>query len=177
MSTAASPSLCIAIIGNSGSGKSGLAAKAGSALKLPFYDLDRLHWQEDGRKRDEAEARLLVARHANTSDWIIEGVYGWLVETALPRAKVLIWLDLPWAECREGLLRRGAQHGETENDQAALLAWAGEYWTRTTSSSFAGHLQLYETFGGGKIRLRRRADVSTMPLQTIVRLARETGAL
>ncbi|MBP2565742.1 topology modulation protein [compost metagenome] len=176
MSITASPSLRIAIIGNSRSGKSSLAAKAGSALKLPFYDLDRLHWEEDGRKRDEAEARLLVARHANTSDWIIEGVYGWLVETALPRAKVLIWLDLPWAECREGLLRRGAQHGETESDQAALLAWAGDYWTRTTSSSFAGHLQLYETFGGGKIRLQRRADVSTMPLQTIGRLASETGA-
>jgi len=37
-------------------------------------------------------------------------------------------------------------------------------------------LQLYETFGGGKIRFQRRADVSTMPLQTIGRLASETGA-
>lgn len=167
MSTVDNPSLRIAIIGNSGSGKSSLAAKAGSALKLPVYDLDHLHWLEDGRKRDEAEARLLVTQYANTSDWIIEGVYGWLVETALPRAKMLIWLDLPWKECREGLLRRGTQHGETESDQAALLAWAGEYWTRTTSSSFAGHLQLYETFDGGKIRLQTRADASVLSPQTL----------
>ncbi|MGQ2918089.1 MULTISPECIES: AAA family ATPase [Rhizobium] len=176
MSTAESPSLRIAIIGNSGSGKSSLAAKAGSALKLPVYDLDHLHWDVDGHERDEAEARLLVAQHASTSDWIIEGVYGWLVETALPRTKTLVWLDLPWTECREGLLRRGGQHGETESDQAALLAWAGDYWTRTTSSSFAGHLQLYDSFEGGKIRLQTRADVTALPLQTIIRLASETDA-
>lgn len=177
MSTVDSPSLRIAIIGNSGSGKSSLAAKTGSALKLPVYDLDHLHWQEDGRKRDEAEARLLVTRRANTSDWIIEGVYGWLAEIALPRAKVLIWLDLPWAECSEGLLRRGAQHGETESDQAALLVWAGEYWTRTTSSSFAGHLRLYETFGGGKIRIQTRADVSALSSQTLKHLTSDNDAL
>jgi len=29
--------------------------------------------------------------------WIIEGVYGWLAEVALPRATALIWLDLPWS--------------------------------------------------------------------------------
>ncbi|HBT68885.1 MAG TPA: hypothetical protein DEB63_12425, partial [Agrobacterium sp.] len=70
----------------------------------------------------------------------------------------------------------GGQHGETESDQAALLAWAGDYWTRTTSSSFAGHLQLYDSFEGGKIRLQTRADVTALPLQTIIRLASETDA-
>ncbi|MCZ4432429.1 AAA family ATPase [Agrobacterium sp. SOY23] len=176
MSAADASSLRIAIIGNSGSGKSSLASKFGSALKLPVYDLDHLHWQEDGRKRDEEEARLLATGHANTSDWIIEGVYGWLVETALPKANALIWLDLPWAECHDGLLRRGTQHGETESDQAALLAWAGDYWTRTTSSSFAGHLQLYEAFGGGKIRLKTRAEAAALSPQAIKRLANEAGA-
>ena len=81
MSTAGSLSLRVAIIGNSGSGKSSLAVKAGSALKLPICDLDHLHWHEDGRKRDEVEAKLLAMQYASTDDWIIEGVYGWLVET------------------------------------------------------------------------------------------------
>lgn len=175
MSTVDNPSVRIAVIGNSGSGKSSLAARAGSELKLQVYDLDHVHWQEDGLKRDEADARLLVTQHASTSDWIIEGVYGWLAEAALPRAKALIWLDLPWAECRDGLLRRGVQHGETEGDQAALLTWAGEYWTRTTSSSFAGHLKLYETFSGGKIRLQTRADVAALAPLTIGRLASKTA--
>lgn len=175
MSTADNPSLRIAIIGNSGSGKSSLASKIGSALTLPVYDLDHLHWLEEGGKRDEAEARFLATRHAITSEWIIEGVYGWLVEAVLHRAKVLVWLDLPWSECHDGLLRRGAQHGETESDQAALQAWAGEYWTRTTSSSFTGHLQLYEAFDGGKIRLQTRADVAALSPQTIGRLANESS--
>ncbi|CAN7239559.1 hypothetical protein LJR011_000809 [Agrobacterium tumefaciens] len=64
MSTRDATALRIAIIGNSGSGKSSLAAKAGSGLKLPVYDLDLLHWHADGRKREEAEAKILVAEHA-----------------------------------------------------------------------------------------------------------------
>ncbi|MEJ1174581.1 AAA family ATPase [Agrobacterium sp. CMT1] len=175
MSTAGSLSLRVAIIGNSGSGKSSLAVKAGSALKLPICDLDHLHWHEDGRKRDEVEAKLLAMQYASTDDWIIEGVYGWLVETTLHRANVLIWLDLPWAECHDGLLRRGAQHGETESDQAALLAWARDYWTRATSSSFAGHLHLYEAFDGCKIRLQTRAEVAELSPQKIERLANEAS--
>lgn len=176
MSTPDGTSLRIVIIGNSGSGKSSLAARAGSTLKLPVYDLDLLHWHEGGRKRDETEARRLAIQHASTSNWIIEGVYGWLAEAALPRAKTLVWLDLPWMECQDGLRRRGAQHGEAESDQAALLAWAGDYWTRTTSSSFAGHLQLYETFSGSKIRLQTRMEVAQLPLQAIKRLASDNDA-
>ncbi len=169
-------SLRIVVMGNSGSGKSSLAARVGPALHLPIYDLDHFHWQEEGGKRDEAEATTLVRQRAETSDWIIEGVYGRLIETALPRTNVLIWLDLPWWECREGLLSRGTQHGETESDHAALLAWAAEYWTRTTSSSYAGHLRLFETFAGGKIRLQTRADLPAVSVQTMRHLANEAAA-
>jgi hypothetical protein len=37
----------------------------------------------------------MVADATAESKWIIEGVYGWLAELALPRATSLIWLDLP----------------------------------------------------------------------------------
>jgi adenylate kinase family enzyme len=147
------------IIGNGGSGKSTLAERVGAALLLPNHDLDHLHWHTDGRKRGEAEAMALVADVAAGPAWIIEGVYGWLAEVALVRATALVWLDLPWAECQEGLLRRGLRRGMTPSDQDALLAWARAYWTRTSPSSFTGHERLYNAFGGYKWHLRSRAEL------------------
>jgi len=149
----------LVIIGNSGSGKSTLAERVGGALSLPVHDLDLLHWRADGSKREENEAKSLVADIAAGPAWVIEGVYGWLAEVALERATALIWLDLSWTECREGLLQRGLRRGMTPTDQGALLGWSGAYWTRTTPSSFVGHAQLYRFFSGHKARLRTRADM------------------
>ena len=101
------PALHWIIIGNSGSGKSTLAERVGVALHLPVHDLDFVHWHADGRKRDETDAKVRVARIAAGDGWVIEGVYGWLAEVALPRADTLIWLDLSWDDCRAGLLARG----------------------------------------------------------------------
>ena len=53
-----------AVIGNSGSGKSTLAERLGTDLHLPVFDLDRVHWHRDGRKRDENDAKRRVAELA-----------------------------------------------------------------------------------------------------------------
>ena len=58
-------------------------------------------------KRDETLATAMVVEIAGKPRWIIEGVYGWLAAAALPFATSLIWLDLPWSMCSEGLSRRG----------------------------------------------------------------------
>lgn len=154
------PSARWIVVGNSGSGKSTLAERLGKARHLPVYDLDLIHWYPDGRKRDEADAKARVAEIAATEAWIIEGVYGWLAQVALVRATLLVWLDLPWDECRNGLLARGLRRGMTPNDQKELLAWAGDYWVRTTSSSVTGHERLYRAFAGDKAHLRTRDDVT-----------------
>ena len=153
------------IIGNSGTGKSTLAEHVGMALHLPIYDLDLIHWHQGGRKRDEAEAKASVADIARTGAWVIEGVYGWLTGVALPQADALIWLDLPWDECRSGLLARGLRRGMTPDDQDALLVWAQGYWTRTTSSSFVGHELLYREFTRPKAHLRTREEVAACVLR------------
>ena len=69
-------------------------------------------------------ARQKVADLAATRRWVIEGVYGWLAEVAVPRATALMWLDVSWDVCREGLLARGLHCGGTEADFAELLRWA-----------------------------------------------------
>ena len=146
----------IVIIGNSGSGKSTLARELGARMGVSAIDLDRIHWRDQvGGQRDEAEAKNMVRAAAGEPRWIIEGVYGWLAEVALPRATSLIWLDLPWSLCRAGLDARGPWRGATPDEHATFLRWA-EDWRRETSTSFNGHLTLFEGFDGFKRRLHNR---------------------
>jgi adenylate kinase family enzyme len=149
------------IIGNSGSGKSSLAERLGVLIHAPTFDLDLIHWKDDGlgAKQDEDAARQKVADLAATERWVIEGVYGWLAEVAVPRAMALIWLDIPWDVCREGLLARGLRRGGSETDFADLLKWAEAYWDRQTPTSFKGHQRLFEAFSAAKLRVRNRNEV------------------
>jgi adenylate kinase family enzyme len=150
----------IVITGNSGSGKSHVAQRLGATYALPLIDLDQIYWMEAsyGTKRDDAVARDLVERAAAQPAWVIEGVFGALCRLALQNATGLIWLDLPWEECRAGLMQRGLRRSMTDADHAELVAWAADYWTRQNANSQAGHLRLFEAFNGPKIRLKDRRD-------------------
>ncbi len=148
----------ILIIGNSGSGKSTLARAISDRHQHPFIGLDQIHWGEGGfaQKRDEQVARRLTRDAATAARWVMEGVYGWLSDEAVPRVQTLLWLDLPWAECRAGLLERKAD----QSFDAEMLLWAEQYWTRETSSSFAGHRRLYDDFARDKLRFQSREEVA-----------------
>ena len=153
----------VVIIGNSGSGKSTLAQALAQRIGAPAFDLDPIHWQDRvGVKREEALATAMVVELAGKPRWIIEGVYGWLAAPALPFATSLIWLDLPWSACSEGLSRRGPWRGASAEEHAAFLEWAEAYWQRTTPTSFAGHLKLFENFAGPRSRLRSRPEIDAL---------------
>jgi adenylate kinase family enzyme len=51
------------VIGNSGSGKSRLAEGLGALIHAPVFDLDLIHWKDNGfgAKQDEDVARQKVA--------------------------------------------------------------------------------------------------------------------
>jgi adenylate kinase family enzyme len=151
----------IVIAGNSGSGKSHTALRFAQAFALPLVDLDQIFWLADGygTKRDEIEARSLVEKAAAQPAWVIEGVFGALCGIALQKATGLIWLDVPWEECRAGLTERGLRRDMTQADHAKLVAWAADYWTRDNLNSFAGHLRLYDAFSGWKQRFKSRREV------------------
>jgi adenylate kinase family enzyme len=154
----------ILIIGNSGSGKSALGERLAALVNIPVYDLDLLHWDGNGygQKRDEDVARRMVLELTSRAGWIVEGVFGWLAEVALPTATALIWLDFPWSLCRTGILARGRCRGATEQDTLDLLKWAENYWIRQTSSSFAGHAAIFNHFAGTKFRLHDRGEVDEL---------------
>ncbi len=158
------PRVCgprVVIIGASGSGKSTLAQTLGARMGVEVVDLDRIHWLDKvGTQRDENDAKAMVAALAANRSWVIEGVFGWLAEVALPRASSLVWLDLPWSVCREGLAARGPWRNASAAEHADFLEWAEAYWQRETPSSFKGHFALFERFAGGKWRLRSREEIA-----------------
>ncbi|MFL8991606.1 adenylate kinase [Pseudomonas sp. QLc11A] len=158
------------IIGNSGSGKSWLAQRLAEQLRVPWTDLDRIHWLSDehsiARPRNEALGMARIA--ADEERWLIEGVYGWIASELLSRATALIWLSLGDEDCVANIRRR-----ETQDDErlVALLEWAGSYRKRDDSSGFAAHQRLFEGFTGSKIQLMDwkeitdfASEVGTIPI-------------
>jgi adenylate kinase family enzyme len=155
--------LRILVIGNSGSGKTTLALELARRIGAPSTDLDRIHWQDGvGNKRQDNLAADMVLEVARESRWVIEGAYGSLAATALPFASSLIWLDLPWTVCSEGLSRRGRWDGATDGEHEAFLHWAEAYWQRQSPTSFAGHLALFENFARPKRRLKSRTEIDAL---------------
>lgn len=149
-------------MGNGGAGKTWLAVQLDGALALPVVQLDDLHWEPGytGIARDKQLVAELVQKAAEDDEWIIEGVYGWLAHIALPRATMLIWLDLPEAECIENMKRRGLQGEETVEAFEGQLRWVAEYRVRTNANSFKAHSQLFSAYCGPKALLTSRLQIA-----------------
>lgn len=150
------------IIGNSGAGKSWLAERLAEHLRIPWVDLDSIHWLSDELSipRPRAEALGMARVLAGEERWVIEGVYGWIVSELLPRATALIWLCLDDDECVANIRQREAQRDEHDELLIALLDWARSYRTREESSGFAAHQRLFDGFSGSKLQLMNRAQMT-----------------
>ena len=149
------------IIGNSGSGKSWLAEQLAAQLKVPWVDLDRIHWISDEHSiaRPYAAALGIARVAADEERWVIEGVYGWIVSELMHRATALIWLCVDDENCVANIRQR-VQKPDDDEWLMAMLEWAASYRLREDSSGFAAHRQLFKEFNGSKIRLLDRAEIS-----------------
>ena len=149
------------IIGNSGAGKSWLAERLAAQLKVPWIDLDLIYWVSDEHSIARPYAAALdLARVAAAEDqWVIEGVYGWIVSELIHRATALIWLCVDDDSCVANIRQR--EH-RPDNDELlkTLLEWAASYRIREDASGFTAHRQLFATFTGTKIKLMDRSEIS-----------------
>jgi len=153
----------VLIMGNGGSGKTWLARRIGEQLRHPIIHLDDIHWEPGryGIARDRTLRDEMVTAAADGDRWIMEGVYGQLVNMVLRRATALIWLDLPEEACIANVTERGIQGGETQTQFIGLLKWVAEYRTRTNNwNSFEAHAKLYSAFPGAKWVLSDRGAVT-----------------
>jgi adenylate kinase family enzyme len=149
------------IIGNSGAGKSWLAERLAAQLKAPWIDLDLIYWVSDEHSiaRPHAAALGIARVAADEDEWVIEGVYGWIVRELIHRATALIWLCVDDERCVANIRQR-EQRPDDDELLKALLEWAGSYRMREDASGFTVHRQLFATFTGSKIKLMDRGEIS-----------------
>ena len=157
----------IIIIGSSGSGKTNLAQNL-SNNSVKVFHLDTYFWEPGGfnKKRPQDVVTKELAAISALDEWIIEGVFGELIELFLERATCFVWLDLDWETCRKNLVRRGSESSRqldtstAEQNFQTLLGWASKYWERTNSRSHSGHQKLLDGFPRQKYRLKSEKEVS-----------------
>ena len=158
----------VCILGNSGSGKSYLAKKLGGALNSDISTLvflDSLYFvperNENGsliRRSDSEKAQLVEQIKSGQDGWIVEGVFGELIESFLdntPNA-IILFLDIDWEVCQRRIVQRpnnieGVM--DTPESMAKLLKYAENYFTRTDKRSHLGHSEIFQSFQGIKLRI------------------------
>jgi len=101
----------IIIVGNSGSGKTWMSERMARLLGIRHITLDVIFWEAGGynRKRDAHEIQADLKEIQNSSTWLVEGVFGHLVDVLMAFTDTLIYMDLPWEECKKNLLSRGSE--------------------------------------------------------------------
>jgi len=96
----------IVIIGLAGSGKTTLAKKLVSILKINVYHLDRIFWQRDWKRIAEDERIDILQDIVQRKQWIIEGNYPGSLEPCWDVADTIISLDLPFVLCLRRVIKR-----------------------------------------------------------------------
>jgi adenylate kinase family enzyme len=134
----------VSVVGNSGSGKSTVAAHLSAHLGVPHVELDAIFHQPGWLPLPAGEFRHRVALAAEGEEWVIDGDYSAVRDIVWRRADTVVWLDLPRVlvmrrvvgrTLARMLLRRELWNGNRErlrnlatlDPQQSIIAWS---WTR-----------------------------------------------
>jgi len=154
----------VAIIGNSGSGKSTQARKLADSSATIVLDLDLVFWESASLvERPSAERIADVQRFCREHDsWIIEGCYTDLIEASFPWAPELIFMDPGSEVCISNCLRRPHEPHKypTKEDQDQnldfLIRWVSDYYHREGLMSYHSHRVLFDGYQGPKKRIQKQ---------------------
>lgn len=155
----------ILVLGNSGSGKTWLTRHLATLLNLEMVSLDEICWEPGGyyRRRADEVVRSDILNLSQSSNWIVEGVYGDLAEVMLPRLTSLCWLDLDPDFCAESVSRRGFENIpwlDTEAKIQGYLSHIQSYRKTSGPMSHQFHEHVYNTYPGKKITFKSREAVN-----------------
>jgi adenylate kinase family enzyme len=157
----------IAIVGNSGSGKSTLAHQLETMYSLAKLDLDTVAWEPDkiAARRDHAVAIADVVKFCDSNQhWVAEGCYASLVQAALQRRPMLVFMEPGVENCLANCrLRPWEPHKyKSKEEQDAklgfLLSWVSEYYGREDDQSLAAHQALFDGYRGPKRKFTSRVQ-------------------
>lgn len=145
------------IFGNSGSGKTTMAAALAAEHSIPHLDLDTLAWSAEAVRRDAVESAAALAGFLRSNPtWVIEGCYAGLIEQVLPHATEVRFLNPGVEACIANCLARPwepAKYSSREAQDARLaflLDWVRTYERRADEYSLAAHRRLFDGFRGAK---------------------------
>jgi adenylate kinase family enzyme len=157
------------VLGNSGTGKSTLAARLARSGALPHLDLDTLAWLPTAppQRRPTADSARDIAAFMDGSDrWVIEGCYADLLEVALPHTTRLVFLNPGVAACIANARARPWEPHKYASKEAQdanldmLIGWIQDYERRRDEFSLAAHRALFDGFAGDKHELTSREAIA-----------------
>ena len=101
----------VSVVGNSGSGKSRLAAQIAVLLGVEHVELDSIHHLVNWEPIDPDEFLARVAAVTSTERWVVDGNYRPVVVDGpvWRRADTVVWLDLPRRTVMVQVIRRTVQ--------------------------------------------------------------------
>ena len=158
----------VVIFGNSGSGKSTLARALAERHGLPHLDLDTLAFESDQpgvRRPAEASRSDLLAWMGGREEWVVEGCYADLLETAIASCTQLIFLNPGVETCIANCRARPFEPHKYDSPEAQdqnlemLIGWVRAYETRDDEYSLAQHRALFDGFEGDKVEHRSNATL------------------
>jgi adenylate kinase family enzyme len=175
------------VVGNSGSGKTTIAARLAAALAVPHLELDSVFHQPGWQPLPRPEFRARVSEFTSADGWVVDGNYSSVSDIVWDRADTVVWLDPPrwrvmrqlvWRTLRRATLSAELWNGNREqwrnmlsaDPEKSIIRWA---WTRDqvyrdrylAASADPAHAHLEF------IRVRSPADAAAL----IGRAVSETG--
>lgn len=86
----------IAVVGNSGSGKSALSAKIAERLGCDHIELDSIHHLPGWTPIERDAMRQIVRERIQADSWVVDGNYrSYVQDLVYPVADTVLWLDYP----------------------------------------------------------------------------------
>jgi hypothetical protein len=132
----------IHIVGGPGSGKTTLACLAAGYLRLPYYLLDAVGYENGSGAQRPLDVRLAEIRQiALKPSWVAEGVFlGWTSELFVAASQI-VWLDLPWRLVGWRIFMRHVKAELKGNNPHSgwlklyrFMHWSRGYYTRAGDS-------------------------------------------
>lgn len=156
----------VLVIGPCGAGKSTLATKLAEVLGLPAIHLDARYWRPGWVETPQPEWRDIVRDLVAGERWVMDGNFASTFELRVPRADVLVVLDLPRRIYAFRVLWRVVTfHGIVRPDLAPGCPERFDWEFFRFVWSFHKHSRptmLEAAASAPSLVLRRRADVAAL---------------
>ena len=106
----------INVVGTSGSGKSTFAKSIAQKYRVPYVQLDELHWKPNWEESSDEEFFPKVEKALLSDRWILDGNYKRTIPIKWKRVQMVVYLDLPFHIVLYRVVKRSFLRGITKEE-------------------------------------------------------------